>query len=303
MSRKIFLIMFLSVLVPRFSVALSQTESRAAKNLANEIAERQDIWILVDLKNMGIKNIGGEPIEKVLERALTTEFRVLTDEEISFKNADGTVRRSGRWEIGPSGKRRVYYALNEARRALGSDSRRGLEIHEMLGPADRNFANSAYIKLLSKTKGLKGFDPKLLEKSLNMENQDQQLKSGGTSGVDGGGDYRVQFYVDLIYFEISQMMDRGQITMDQIQHLTCYLADIIDFDIDPRLSPGKIRSETQNQPNGLERVKIFFPTPEGFGTRDQEKQEKDYEQINPRIEYLLSIFLMASPNACFFWGP
>lgn len=302
MKTKIVLMMLLAVLVPRLSMAMSRTDV-AAMNFAAEIAQREDIRILEKLKNIGIKKIGGESIEKVLDRAFGTEFVVLKDEDIRFQNADGSLRTSAYWEIDSNGNQKIHHSLKEARLALGPEPRQIVRMHERLGPADRNFANSELLNLISKTSGLKNVNPNLLEKSLNMDTRDQQLKSGGTSGVSGGGDYRVQYYIHLIYFKLSRMMspdqiDREQISLDQILNLTCFLSSKIDFDIDPQLAPGRFRSDLQNQPNGIRRIKIFFPAPKSFGSRDIEEYVRDYDQFVPTLTGLLSIFLEQSANAC-----
>ena len=152
-------------------------------------AENRFVADLTYLKEHGVTHFGGQPIDELIKKG--REVPLHFSETVEHVENDGSIRRSGEWDA---------YAVSlsaEHFPKFKENSLNGMIDHEFcqkitLGSCDENFRNSALLGALKFHERFQKNHPEsqLKELSPSLFNRDFK-KSGGVTGVDGGGDARI----------------------------------------------------------------------------------------------------------------
>jgi hypothetical protein len=260
---------------------------------SREIEERYDIFILKKLKASGLDQIQGRPIDEIIERAQNARLVISADQPVQYVNPDGTLREGARYEIDAAGQQSIFYSLNEARKSLGNDSRRGVQLHESLGPTDQNFVPSSLLREAEK----RGVDYRSLpiDKLKSLMNTPQR---GGTSSVGGGGSYGLELHIDWLMYLLFKRVARRTISLDQALDIACFMTRFIDFDLRSDIPPGQFKSDFQIESNGTLRLKIFLSRSVAQDSYRPDLYEKEFDQNYYLYLALLNLFFQSSSNAC-----
>ena len=206
---RIVLGLFLSVIT--VNTAFAQKESE-------EIFRGIFLNTLNKLEVIGVSRIDGIPISKIKQDARTVQVSVKP--YVSYSEED-SYRSSGFW-IKEKNLKLIslsLHHLNQLEDGIYGANAEVMIMHEFFGPLgiqDNNFSISAQIRIVfllihQQESNIKNNLPITIIKSLGSLDyfkKDIQVARGGTSGVGGGGDYRIMDYMSLIYTELFFLIDR-----------------------------------------------------------------------------------------------
>jgi hypothetical protein len=176
---------------------------------------------LREVKKLGVERIGGKSLEEIAQALSEIEISFVS--ELVFQNLENTeegVRRgSGYWN---RLTKKIYLSEKHMVR-MTTQYGRWLLLHEVIEYLDLGDANLNTSALLDAITSLQRIEdrrrsenrnpvlknPQTLQLAINEVNNARG--GGGVSGVDGGGDGRIQGYMKMIYMELICRLDSGRI--------------------------------------------------------------------------------------------
>lgn len=260
------------------------TNSAYAGYLENSI---RNVFVntMVIAQGMEITKIDGKPINDLIVQSKGIKVAVLPDLEYSDANTEDNYRSSGFWD--KKSNVVVFSArhLNQMDGGPFGSAGRTLICHEfsgLLGINDDNFSKCAMLEVLYQfimidaekrkegAKFIHSFE------SVRIMANHIQMASGGTSGVGGGGDGRVNSYMMLILQNLFYRLDTNQITVEMF-HKVASKIDNLNVQFNNQIKQGSFQYDIQKN-------KLIVP-PNAMST--DENFNKNYNGVDKLVDELL----------------
>jgi hypothetical protein len=130
----------------------------------------------------------------------------------------------------------------------------GLITHEKCqvlteGTCDQNFRTSALIEALKSQEAIQKRSPRIYGRTLSpseFQYDFQQARGGGVTGVEGGGDGRIQDYLKSLFLQYFYLLCHDRMSMEEF-HQVYDLIGTFEYQIDEALVQGVLRVDNEKR--------------------------------------------------------
>jgi hypothetical protein len=264
-------------------VTILYLASFAHANAEAELYRSALINTLRAAQAVGINKIDGKPIPDLIE--LSKGIKVAVLPYVEYRNPDGTYRSSGYWDKETNLVVLSRRHFSQMREGVDGITGGGVILHEFSGPLginDNNHSKSAMLQTILNLIWANGQNTRegkesVIHSMLPIQEMGKRIEmaGGGTSGVGGGGDGRIEIYMTLLYSILFHRLDVGEISKEQF-HKACGRIDVLDVQFDFDIEQGKPKYDPLAK-------KLFVPA----DATTEENFNKNYDGVKLLVEQLL----------------